>query len=396
MAVFNIFLSASLSMLWGMINALQIVAHLPMFNVSMPANCAEFFQLFLDCASFNIIKIDKVYEWLRLVPTQTNVENQRLLNSTSANSTNSTGFTESAPPDEGVYKTLGPIFLTLIGILLLVCVLVLLKVMSKLGPFKQAANKIFNWIYYFIFWNTPLRYIMESYINLTLTTLTFIATTDYWSDNFKITETLFSFVVMFVCVVAPAVISLYFACNIKKFLIPSFKRRFDAVIKNWNWRSAWCSLYFSIFCYRRLIEVILIVFLQNYAFAQLQLMTFSSVMVIITFGSSDAFRLPRDRRLEYFNETTILWCIYHFFCFTDFVEVPERTQVGYSLMGFVMLNFIGNLIVMLYVAAADLCHKMKKWRFQFRMWKFKRSKKNKPKKQMTDAQFFEAQRLNLA
>lgn len=39
MGVFNIFLSASLSMLWGMINALQIIAHLPMFNLAVPANC---------------------------------------------------------------------------------------------------------------------------------------------------------------------------------------------------------------------------------------------------------------------------------------------------------------------------------------------------------------------
>ena len=92
-------------------------------------------------------------------------------------------------------------------------------------------------------------------------------------------------------------------------------------------------------------------------------MTFSCVIVVIMFGESSVYRLPRDRRLEYFNETTILWCIYHFYCFTDFVEVEVRTQVGYSLMSFVLLNFVGNLVVMLYVAVVDLCFKMKKWRF---------------------------------
>jgi hypothetical protein len=68
--------------------------------------------------------------------------------------------------------------------------------------------------------------------------------------------------------------------------------------------------------------VLLIVFLQDYPFAQLQLMCFSCVVVIILLGSSNSFRLARDRRLEYFNEYTILCCVYHFFCFTDFVEIP--------------------------------------------------------------------------
>lgn len=43
MGVLNIFLSASLNLLWGMVNALQIISHLPYFNVAMPANVIDFF-----------------------------------------------------------------------------------------------------------------------------------------------------------------------------------------------------------------------------------------------------------------------------------------------------------------------------------------------------------------
>jgi hypothetical protein len=41
--VLNIVLSASLQLLWGMINALQIIGNLPLFNVYMPASAQVFF-----------------------------------------------------------------------------------------------------------------------------------------------------------------------------------------------------------------------------------------------------------------------------------------------------------------------------------------------------------------
>jgi hypothetical protein len=41
----NVFLSASLSLLWGMINALQIIGHLPYLNVFMPASAEMFFSI---------------------------------------------------------------------------------------------------------------------------------------------------------------------------------------------------------------------------------------------------------------------------------------------------------------------------------------------------------------
>ena len=36
--IVNLVLSGSLAMLWGMINALQVIVHLPMLQTSFPAN----------------------------------------------------------------------------------------------------------------------------------------------------------------------------------------------------------------------------------------------------------------------------------------------------------------------------------------------------------------------
>ena len=42
--IINVFLAASLSLLWGLVNAFQIIGNLPKFNLYMPANAEAFFS----------------------------------------------------------------------------------------------------------------------------------------------------------------------------------------------------------------------------------------------------------------------------------------------------------------------------------------------------------------
>lgn len=77
-------------------------------------------------------------------------------------------------------------------------------------------------------------------------------------------------------------------------------------------------------------------------------MTLSCIAVIIIFGHSNVFFLPKNRRMEYFNEATIVSCLYHCYLFTDFVPSPvDRYTMGYSMIAFTMLNFVVNCSVML-------------------------------------------------
>jgi hypothetical protein len=61
-------------------------------------------------------------------------------------------------------------------------------------------------------------------------------------------------------------------------------------------------------------------------------------------------------------------------------------------MGFVLLNLVGNISVMFYVAIADIVIKLKKLRYKYRVWRFRRNllKKKKQNKLMTDQEFLEA------
>ena len=51
-------------MLWGMINALQIIAHLPFFNVTLPYNVVMMVSFILEVANFNVVPADDILIYL--------------------------------------------------------------------------------------------------------------------------------------------------------------------------------------------------------------------------------------------------------------------------------------------------------------------------------------------
>eukprot|EP00347_Sterkiella_histriomuscorum_P018221 403346330 len=55
---FNLFMSTSLQYLWGMINQIQIITHLPINAVEIPSNTKFFFNIIIDICNFNIIPSD--------------------------------------------------------------------------------------------------------------------------------------------------------------------------------------------------------------------------------------------------------------------------------------------------------------------------------------------------
>jgi hypothetical protein len=53
--VLTIARSASLQLLWGLINVLQLITSLPLLNIEFPANAANFYGVLSNLANFNLI-----------------------------------------------------------------------------------------------------------------------------------------------------------------------------------------------------------------------------------------------------------------------------------------------------------------------------------------------------
>ena len=112
-----------------------------------------------------------------------------------------------------------------------------------------------------------------------------------WSNGINITQAIFAIVTMIICGVAPAGMTFFFTIKIQQFRDKVFLSRFGSIIGDLNFREKMSSVFISIFCYRRLIEVLLIVFVSSYPYAQVQLITLSCVLTVILFGYSNAYRM---------------------------------------------------------------------------------------------------------
>jgi hypothetical protein len=51
----QVFMSVSMQLLWGMVNTLQVVIHMNMLSVIMPANVQYFFSFIVNIVNFKII-----------------------------------------------------------------------------------------------------------------------------------------------------------------------------------------------------------------------------------------------------------------------------------------------------------------------------------------------------
>ena len=61
--VLNLLLTASLSLLWGMLNSLQLIMLLPMLNVYVPASATDLFSTLTQISKFNLVPFDWLVDY---------------------------------------------------------------------------------------------------------------------------------------------------------------------------------------------------------------------------------------------------------------------------------------------------------------------------------------------
>ncbi len=172
-----------------------------------------------------------------------------------------------------------------------------------------------------------------------------------------------------------------------------------------NFRNRFSPVFISLFCYRRLFQALLIVFVAQYPSLQVQSMTLQLIMVVMIFGHISAHRTRKNRLMEYFNECVLVLCVYHYFCFTAFVPDAEaRFFIGYSLIAVTAFNIAVNVIVMQTVTVQSCIFRCK--RMRHRLLLRLRTKKNETarrkkeeavrrmvEEQMREQEEFEASRI---
>ena len=62
--VINLMVTGVLNYLWGMIRCMQIIGFFSIIDLLMPANSYEVFQVFAKIATFDLIPVDGIIDWI--------------------------------------------------------------------------------------------------------------------------------------------------------------------------------------------------------------------------------------------------------------------------------------------------------------------------------------------
>ena len=70
--------ATSLQTLWGMINVMQLIVHMPMLNINFPQNAVLFYSFIVDISNFDIIPTDWIKDRILKVTANDKPDDQFL------------------------------------------------------------------------------------------------------------------------------------------------------------------------------------------------------------------------------------------------------------------------------------------------------------------------------
>ena len=53
-----------MGLLWSVINSMQIIVHLPLMKLDLPANVIYLLQALVNVVTFDLMKTEKFHQWL--------------------------------------------------------------------------------------------------------------------------------------------------------------------------------------------------------------------------------------------------------------------------------------------------------------------------------------------
>ena len=111
---------------------------------------------------------------------------------------------------------------------------------------------------------------METYLALLLFSFTQIFIDGLvWDSGLLIVSSLFALLCAIIFIVIPIPMTWFFRKNVKKYPRKLFQNKFGDITRDFYWRSSNASNFIAVFCYRRLIQIILITFASQYPYAQI-------------------------------------------------------------------------------------------------------------------------------
>lgn len=62
--VMNIFMAISIRLVWKMLGAIQLIVHMPLLNISLPANATYVYNAMMDLVNFKLLDVSYLMDKL--------------------------------------------------------------------------------------------------------------------------------------------------------------------------------------------------------------------------------------------------------------------------------------------------------------------------------------------
>ena len=203
-----------MSQIWGVIEGIQIVSYLQLFNAKIPANVQTFLGFFDEITSFEVLPAEEWTDEMLYAPESVPP---------------SINFQQAGHDSTLVVKNLGSTFYIWIGIMCLFgfYFLVLWPLRSLCPKVEKKTAKLRN----LLFWGGTSRFFIESYMQITLYTLLNLKEFEWDTDFPLITlSDVFAIVSLAAIVTLPIVLVIFLACNMDKWDDKEFAARNGALL----------------------------------------------------------------------------------------------------------------------------------------------------------------------
>lgn len=153
----NVVLSGPMDLLWCLINSLQIVTQYPLINVMMPSNAYQLILTIVQISEFQLIPVEETIERME---QGLGIQNDGLAISQN--------FIDFELDSTDVIRNLQIVFLFMVALIALPLVLLLL---FNLFNWSARCKMWLNRIAKAVFWNTYIRFALESYLEFCIASL---------------------------------------------------------------------------------------------------------------------------------------------------------------------------------------------------------------------------------
>ena len=180
---------ASLGLLWGLVNGLQIVTFLMFFNIPMPANVLILQEVLYEIATFNLIPLG----WLKSFFDDMlgDLDNNKEVDMSSQ--ARETKYHRTNP----IYNLLVPIFFTVLDYLLLLLLYLASRCSRKASKYYFKNNQEMYWNYY-------IRLLLECSIAISLACMVKMYALDF-SNVFEGLSSLFAITMLLITIIFPII-----------------------------------------------------------------------------------------------------------------------------------------------------------------------------------------------